>query len=103
MLEHVGGIDGVDGIGTKRKAVANIEPQVNSVERIAVNVDETVQIFWTATQVKVGGTTRVAGQNVPAKQIVGKRGLGDTPESEVFRALMQQSTPSFSPRAVRRL
>ena len=91
VLEHVGGIDGVNGVRMKRKPVAHVQPKVNLAERIAVDVHEAGKVFWTATKMRMtGAVPRTRTDHISAQEIIRNRGLGNPPKHEVFIALVKQ-------------
>src|ERR1035437_8870447 len=85
VLEHVGGVDRVHRIRRKWKSVSNIQPNVNLVKGIAVNIQETGQVFWTTTKMQMpGAVPRAWAHDVSAQEIIRNRGLGDAPKHDVF-------------------
>ena len=101
MLEHVRRVNRVGGIGRKWQPVSDIEPEVELVEKIAVDIQKTRQIFRTTAQMQVGRAVRQPSMEyITMQQVVGKGSFGDAPKGDVFVALVKQPTP---PKAVARL
>ena len=93
----MGGIDRVNGVRGKWKSVSNIQPNVNLVEEVAVDIQETGKVLCAAAQVKVIGSvhwTRV--QQVPPQEIIRNSGLGNAPKHNVFIALVKQPNPPLT-------
>ena len=53
MFDHVGGVDGINGIAGEGQAATHVQPHVSLLHRVGVDVDEAGEIFGTASQVKV--------------------------------------------------
>jgi hypothetical protein len=53
MLQHVRRIDGIDAVRAKRKPVPNVQPQVNFLKRISIDVYETLEVLGATTQVQM--------------------------------------------------
>ena|ERR1700722_1778372 len=70
VLEHVGGVDGVGGVGTERESISYIKPQVDFVEQVAVDVDKRGKVFWTATEMQMAGPVRRAACQVAPEIII---------------------------------
>jgi len=45
VFEHVRGVDGIDRIRGKRKPVSHVQPQVELVEEVAINIYEARQVL----------------------------------------------------------
>ena len=52
-LEHVGRIDRINQVRTKPKPVPNFQPNVNLVEELAADIQETRKVLCTATKVQM--------------------------------------------------
>jgi hypothetical protein len=45
MLQHVCRIDGIDALRAEGKTIPNVQPQVNFLKWISINVHETLQVL----------------------------------------------------------
>lgn len=53
MLRHVGRVNRIHRSGGKRKAAADVQPDVDFMKRISVNVHETRQVSFAAPKVQI--------------------------------------------------
>ena len=60
MFKHVGGINRIGGTRRKRQPISDVQPQINFVERVGIDVDETWKILGPAAQMKVSRPVRRA-------------------------------------------
>jgi len=93
MLCHVRRVDRINRFRGEGKPAAHIQPEVNLVERIGVNIYETGQVFLAAAQMQistasVGGPDRV---EAAARPIIGQCRLRDSEKTKIFVALMEQA------------
>src|SRR3974390_841016 len=91
MLEHVSGINRVHGIGRIGQSVAHVEPRVDFMERIAVDVYEAGQVVRAASQVEMAATiSRMPAVQKFANNVIRESGLRNAPKHNVFQSLVKQ-------------
>jgi hypothetical protein len=91
VLEHVSGVDRVHRVGRKWQTIPDIQPEIDLVEWIAVDIQESRQIFWASTEMAVRSRAcSMRGADITAQQVIGKRSLSDAPKDDVFVALVKQ-------------
>jgi hypothetical protein len=61
MLEHVRGINGIGAICWKRQTIPHVQPQVNFIEGIGIDIHKALKILRTATKVKMSRPVQCAG------------------------------------------
>jgi len=94
MLNHVRRVDRINRFRGKGKPMAHIQPDIDLVERISVNIYETGQVFLPTAQMQmqiapaIGGADRVEATQCP---IIGQRRLRDSEKTKIFVALMKQA------------
>jgi hypothetical protein len=72
MLEHVCGINGIGGVFGEGKPISDVQPQVNLIERIRIDVGEALDVFGAAAEVKMLRPVRWANPvKVFTRQMVG--------------------------------
>lgn len=95
MLEHVRGINGAHGVRRKWEPVSYVQPEIRFVERIAVYIHETWQVFCSTAQMQAGAAVAGAStQQISMQQVIGEGSFADAPKSDVFVPLMKQTYPS---------
>src|SRR5579862_4891709 len=53
MLDHVGGIDGINRTAGERQPAADVEPYIRLPHRVGIDVDEAGKVFGAASEVKI--------------------------------------------------
>ena len=94
MLKHVGGVDRIGGVRRKGKTVSSVQPEINPGKGISVNIEKAWKVLGAASKVQMDRRPR--GANTPKQslhEVVGKSGFRNTPEGNVFIALMKQFNP----------
>ena len=87
------GVNGIGIIFRKRQTISHIQPQIDFVEWVGIDVHEAGEILGTAAKMKVQRTVRWADTvKVLARPMIGKSRLRDAPEHHVLVALAKQAT-----------
>lgn len=89
MLEHVSGIDGIHGVRSERKPVAHVQPEIDFVKEVRVQIYEIGQVLRAASKMQMTGTgPDPCVGHVTAQVIIAKSGFRDSPEYYVLIALV---------------
>ena len=98
VFDHVGGVDGIDRTAGEGQATADVEPNVSLLHRVGVDVDEAVEVFRSASQVKIEAVSvdRSSGVTQLFQPVIRPRCLCNQKEVKILVALMQHT--NLSPR-----
>jgi len=90
MLEHVRRVDRINRLGRKGKAVPHVQPKIGPHKRICVYIQKAPKVLGPAAEVQMNCPlmTSSTPKKTP-REMVGKRGFGNTPKGDVFIALMK--------------
>lgn len=74
MLQHVGGVNGVNAMGAEWKTISDVEPQIYFAKRIGVNIYKAGKIIGAAAKVQVQSVSvRAQGTHFGAIYKIGQR------------------------------